>query len=247
MKDEESSHPSANAGQAGADGAGSRGGGFGGGNRFAWHQDFAYWTEGNPYNRPVMPSPDVATAAVAIDRSGPENGALQMLKGSHKLGLLGYVAEPWGERYAEDASVQSALAAGCDIVVCEQEPGDVCFFNCLTFRPHHFPHSPSDLSSSGWGCADCSEANTSPHPRWAFLCAYDNWANALRYSTHHHLLAPQARLHAKPDPPMTGHRPRRETRSGLARCPRARVRPAAAAGRRGAGLGRRGRAELAGG
>ena len=141
MKDEESSHPSANAGQQADDGAGSRGGGFGGGNRFAWHQDFAYWTEGNPYNRPVMPSPDVATAAVAIDRSGPENGALQMLKGSHKLGLLGYVAEPWGERYAEEASVQSALAAGCEIVVCEQEPGDVCFFNCLTFRPHHFPHS----------------------------------------------------------------------------------------------------------
>ena len=184
MKDEESSHPSANAGQAGADGAGSRGGGFGGGNRFAWHQDFAYWTEGNPYNRPVMPSPDVATAAIAIDRSGPENGALQMLKGSHKLGLLGYVAEPWGERYAEDASVQSALAAGCDIVVCEQEPGDVCFFNCLTFRPHHFPHSALRLSSNGWGAADCSESNTSPHPRWAFLCAYDNWANALRYSTH---------------------------------------------------------------
>ena len=75
MKDEESSRPSANAGQSGADGAGSRGGGFGGGNRFAWHQDFAYWTEGNPYNRPVMPSPDVATAAVAIDRAGSENGA----------------------------------------------------------------------------------------------------------------------------------------------------------------------------
>ena len=40
-------------------------------------------------------------------------------------------AEPWGERYAEDASVQSALAAGCDIVVCEQEPGDCA------------PHPPS--------------------------------------------------------------------------------------------------------
>ena len=145
MKDEESSRPSANAGQSGADGAGSRGGGFGGGNRFAWHQDFAYWTEGNPYNRPVMPSPDVATAAVAIDRAGSENGALQMLSGSHKLGLLGYVAEPWGERYAEEASVQSALASGCEIVVCEQEPGDVCFFNCLTFRPHPpFPTPPSD-------------------------------------------------------------------------------------------------------
>ena len=47
----------------------SRGGGYGGGNRFAWHQDFSYWCEGNPYQRAPMLSPDVATCAIAIDRA----------------------------------------------------------------------------------------------------------------------------------------------------------------------------------
>ena len=201
MKDEESSRPSANAGQSGADGAGSRGGGFGGGNRFAWHQDFAYWTEGNPYNRPVMPSPDVATAAVAIDRAGSENGALQMLSGSHKLGLLGYVAEPWGERYAEEASVQSALASGCEIVVCEQEPGDVCFFNCLTFRPHPpSPTPPSDkLKMNGW--RGCGRLLRGEHLAASALgvplrLRQLGQRSPLQYA--HHLLAPQDPSHAEP-------------------------------------------------
>ena len=84
-----------------------------------------------------------------------------MLKGSHRLGLLGFDALPWGERHAKDSSVQAALAQGCEQIYCEQEPGDAVFFNCLTLH--------------------CSEANTSPDPRWAFLCAFDRMDNNALY------------------------------------------------------------------
>eukprot|EP01051_Picozoa_sp_SAG22_P001002 SAG22_NODE_34_length_27479_cov_10.947480_4_plen_217_part_00 len=130
--------------------------------RFTGHQDYSYWCAGNPYQRAPMPSPDVATCAIAIDHAHSGNGCLQMLRGSHKLGLLDFHALPWGERHAKDSSVRAALECGCAKVHCEQQPGDALFFNCLTLH--------------------CSEANRSAsQPRWAFLAAFDNMQNALRY------------------------------------------------------------------
>jgi ectoine hydroxylase-related dioxygenase (phytanoyl-CoA dioxygenase family) len=107
-----------------------------------------------------MPSPDVVTCAIAIDVASRTNGCLQMLKGSHSLGLLEFDALPWGERHTTEQSVRSALES-CDRVYCEQEPGDALFFSCLTVH--------------------CSESNTSAQPRWAYLCAFDHMQNAVRY------------------------------------------------------------------
>ena len=107
-----------------------------------------------------MPSPDVVTCAIAIDKASRSNGCLQMLKGSHALGLLKFDALPWGERHTTDESLHTALQK-CDRIYCDQEPGDAVFFSCLTVH--------------------CSESNSSDQPRWAFLCAFDHMQNAVRY------------------------------------------------------------------
>jgi non-haem Fe2+, alpha-ketoglutarate-dependent halogenase len=47
----------------------------------AWHQDAAYWE---------LDPPDVATAWIALTASTIENGALQVIPGSHRAPLLGH-------------------------------------------------------------------------------------------------------------------------------------------------------------
>ena len=73
------------------------GGGFRGGNRFLWHQDFLYW--GDPdgkdaYDRPGRPFPDLVTSFIAIDPATRENGCLEVLRGSHRLGRLEFKKNP---------------------------------------------------------------------------------------------------------------------------------------------------------
>ena len=46
---------------------------------FAWHQDFAFFPHTNS---------DLAAVMVMLDDATPENGCMQMVRGSHKLGLL---------------------------------------------------------------------------------------------------------------------------------------------------------------
>lgn len=45
-----------------------------------WHQDYSYWTRTGP--------PAHATAFIALDDMGPENGGLEYVAGSHRWGLL---------------------------------------------------------------------------------------------------------------------------------------------------------------
>ena len=48
---------------------------------FAWHQDFAFFPHTNS---------DLLAVMVMLDDATPENGAMQMVRGSHKLGLLNH-------------------------------------------------------------------------------------------------------------------------------------------------------------
>ena len=137
------------------------GGGFRGGNRFLWHQDFLYW--GDPdgkdaYDRPGRPFPDLVTCFIAIDPATRENGCLEVLRGSHRLGRLEFKKKPWGQRYTTRAGIQSALDAGCEPVFVELDPGDACFFHCEMLH-QSAPNSTSD-------------------PRWAFLVCFDPMHNA---------------------------------------------------------------------
>lgn len=141
-------------------------------NSFLWHQDYGYWgprsywdPELEPqavgaldaYGAAGMPAPNPVTMAVAIDPARCSNGCLQMLRGSHTLGQLEFVREPWNEIYVAPAAVQRALDSGHEPVHMEQEPGDALFFDCET------------VHSSG--------ANETADPRWAFLCTFDTLTN----------------------------------------------------------------------
>ena len=62
----------------------------GGGGRWEWHQDYGYW-----YQNGCL-YPDMLSVAVALEPATRENGCMQLLAGSHKLGRLehGRVAGP---------------------------------------------------------------------------------------------------------------------------------------------------------
>src|SRR5262245_28596671 len=53
-----------------------------GGGAWDWHQDYGYW-----YNNGCL-YPDLLSVAIAVDRATRENGCLQVLRGSHRLGRL---------------------------------------------------------------------------------------------------------------------------------------------------------------
>ena len=50
----------------------------------AWHQDVTYWG---------LEPPEAHTAWIAIDDSDVENGCMQIVRGSHKLGLLDHMVD----------------------------------------------------------------------------------------------------------------------------------------------------------
>ena len=72
------------------------------GGAWEWHQDFGYW-----YNYGCL-APEMMSIYVALDRATRENGCLQVLRGSHKLGRLDHVRED-GQTNAEREHLEAAL------------------------------------------------------------------------------------------------------------------------------------------
>src|SRR5436309_2637262 len=52
------------------------------GGAWEWHQDYGYW-----YQNACL-RPDMASGLIAVDRATRENGCLQLLAGSHKMGRI---------------------------------------------------------------------------------------------------------------------------------------------------------------
>jgi ectoine hydroxylase-related dioxygenase (phytanoyl-CoA dioxygenase family) len=100
---------------------------------------------------------------IAVDAATKENGCLQVLRGSHRMGRIdhGKVADQTG---ADLERVEQAMKR-LELVYCEMEPGTALFFHCNTLHR--------------------SDANRSPNPRWAFICCY-NAARNDPYKPHHH-------------------------------------------------------------
>eukprot|EP00929_Paragymnodinium_shiwhaense_P036642 TRINITY_DN19608_c0_g1_i3.p2 TRINITY_DN19608_c0_g1~~TRINITY_DN19608_c0_g1_i3.p2 ORF type:complete len:227 (+),score=18.93 TRINITY_DN19608_c0_g1_i3:223-903(+) len=120
-----------------------------------WHQDFGYWV-----NNGYM-FPDMGTAFIPLDKMDAENAGLQVIRGSHKLGLLQHHVTG-AQAEADPGRRELALRAGLEHMHLQLDPGDVLFFHCLT------------LHSSG--------QNHSDRRRWCFLVAYnradnDPWLN----------------------------------------------------------------------
>lgn len=122
------------------------------GGAWEWHQDYGYW-----YKNQFMFPDRLTSMMVALTPANPENGCIQVIKGSHKLGRVnhGFAGEQVG---ADMVMVNNALKT-MDLVYCELEAGDAMFFH-------------SNLLHR-------SAANLSDHPRWSIIacyCSQDNLA-----------------------------------------------------------------------
>jgi len=120
------------------------------GGAWEWHQDYGYW-----YKNQFLFPDQLISVMVALSEANKENGCLQVIKGSHKLGRVnhGFAGEQVG---ADMVMVNNALQT-MELVYCELEPGDALIFH-------------SNLLHR-------SEANVSDRPRWSIISCYSSQSN----------------------------------------------------------------------
>jgi ectoine hydroxylase len=127
------------------------------GGQWDWHQDYGYW-----YNNGCL-YPDLLSVAIAVDAATRENGCLQVIRGSHRLGRIDH-GRVGGQTGADLERVEQVLTSHERVHV-EMAPGDALFFHCNTLH--------------------ASEPNLSERPRNILLCCYNKATND-PYREHHH-------------------------------------------------------------
>jgi ectoine hydroxylase-related dioxygenase (phytanoyl-CoA dioxygenase family) len=115
------------------------------GGAWAWHQDYGYW-----YHFGCM-YPLMASASIAVDPATKENGCLQLIKGSHKMGRIDHALT--GEQAGADMERVNAALDRMELVYCEMDPGDVVFFDGNVLHR--------------------SDQNKSDNPRWSMVVAFN--------------------------------------------------------------------------
>jgi len=120
------------------------------GGAWEWHQDYGYW-----YKNQFMFPDELVSVMVALTEANKQNGCLQVIKGSHKLGRVnhGFAGEQVG---ADMVMVDNALKT-MELVYVELEAGDALIFH-------------SNLLHR-------SEANLSDRPRWSIISCYNLQSN----------------------------------------------------------------------
>ena len=128
------------------------------GGAWEWHQDYGYWY----HNGCLLPL--MASVMVALDKATPENGCLQVIRGSHAAGRVDHGVLP-GEQVGADPLRVDQMLQHMPLDYMEMEPGDGLFFH-------------SNLMHR-------SDQNTSSHRRWTVLFCY-NAARNNPFIEHHH-------------------------------------------------------------
>jgi len=120
------------------------------GGAWEWHQDYGYW-----YKNEFLFPGQMMSVMVAITDANKENGCLQVIKGSHKMGRVehGFAGEQVG---ASQHYVDLALKT-MELIYVELKPGDALFFH-------------SNLLHR-------SEANLSESARWSLISVYNRSTN----------------------------------------------------------------------
>ena len=120
------------------------------GGAWEWHQDYGYW-----YKNEFLLPDQMMSVMVAITDANQENGCLQVIKGSHKMGRVehGFSGEQVG---ASQRYVDLALKT-MDRIFVELNAGDVLFFHSNILHR--------------------SEANLSDRPRWSMISCYNRQSN----------------------------------------------------------------------
>lgn len=119
------------------------------GGAWAWHQDYGYW-----YSNGCL-WPDMASCMIAVDKATRENGCLQVVRGSHKIGRLDHGKV--GDQTGADPERVHEITQRLETVSVELDPGSAVLFHGNTLHR--------------------SDQNKSEHPRWAFICCYNTRHN----------------------------------------------------------------------
>jgi ectoine hydroxylase len=138
------------------------------GGAWAWHQDYGYW-----YQNGVL-FPHLTSVFIAVDPATVQNGCMQVIPYSHKLGRIEHVLT--GEQAGADMERVGEILKRLPLVHVEMEPGDALFFH-------------SNLLHR-------SDQNTSDNPRWSMICCYNAKSNNPYKESHHPRYTP---LHKVPD------------------------------------------------
>jgi ectoine hydroxylase len=115
------------------------------GGAWAWHQDYGYW-----YQNGVL-YPDLTSIYIAVDRATKENGCLQVIKGSHKLGRIEHKLT--GDQAGGDQARIDEILKRRELVYAIMDPGDALFFHANMLHR--------------------SDQNRSENPRWSMICCYN--------------------------------------------------------------------------
>jgi ectoine hydroxylase-related dioxygenase (phytanoyl-CoA dioxygenase family) len=119
------------------------------GGAWEWHQDYGYWYQ----NRCLVP--EMTSIWIALDPSHADNGCLQVLEGSHRIGRLDHLRV--NDQTVVDAEYLDAAVARFELSYVEMEPGDALVFHCNLLHR--------------------SDANRSDGPRWGYIVSYNTAAN----------------------------------------------------------------------
>lgn len=120
------------------------------GGAWEWHQDYGYW-----YKNQFMFPDQLLSVMVALTKANKENGCLQVIKGSHKMGRVNHGFA--GEQVGADMTMVNNALQTMEHVYVELEAGDALFFHSNILHR--------------------SEANLSDHPRWSIISCYCSQSN----------------------------------------------------------------------
>jgi ectoine hydroxylase-related dioxygenase (phytanoyl-CoA dioxygenase family) len=120
------------------------------GGAWEWHQDFGYW-----YKDQFMFPDQLISVMLALTHADRENGCLQVIRGSHKMGRVNHGFS--GEQIGADKEMVDNALKTMELLYVELQPGDALFFH------------PNLLHRS--------EANLSEHSRWSLISCYNLQSN----------------------------------------------------------------------
>ena len=120
------------------------------GGAWEWHQDYGYW-----YKNQFLFPDQLVSVMVALTEANKQNGCLQVIKGSHKLGRVNHGFA--GEQVGADMEMVNHALKTMELVYVELQPGDTLFFHSNILHR--------------------SEANLSDKPRWSLISCYNSLSN----------------------------------------------------------------------
>ena len=120
------------------------------GGAWEWHQDYGYW-----YKNQFMFPNQLISIMVALSPANKENGCIQFIKGSHKLGRLNHGFK--GEQVGADMEMVDNALKTMEIVYSELNAGDALIFHSNILHR--------------------SAANLSENPRWSIISCYCSQSN----------------------------------------------------------------------